>query len=185
MTFEIIIGVAVVLAIFATYMFFTIRAGQRRVQQLMEADEAGDRPAVWKYILSGVVTLAGFAAMIGSREGVEGIITLFAVLAVFGGLFFFAWCAVRLRHWLKRDDSSSGPGDRYDNRFLLGGTLLASAAFVGGTATLVVFHGATTIIIYYVVVPLAVGLILFLQRSYRRLRRKTSPGSGLGRKVES
>ena len=60
---------------------------------------------------------------------------------------------------------------------------LAGAAFVGGTATLVVFHGATTIIIYYVVVPLLVGLILFLQWSYRRLRRKTSPGSGLDSKA--
>jgi hypothetical protein len=56
--------------------------------------------------------------------------------------------------------------------------LLAIAAFVGGTATLVVFQGATTVIIYYVVGPLVVGLILFLQRSYRRLRRKAGSGSG-------
>ena len=177
MTFEAIIGVAVVLAIFATIMFFAFRQRQRESQQLMEAYEAGDRTAVRRWILSGVVTLTGFVAMIGYEEGVEGAISVFAGLAVCGGLIFFAWCAVRLwRHRLERDDSSSGPRDQNDNRFLLGGMLLASATFVGGTATLVVFHGATTIVIYYVVVPLVVGLILFLQWSYRRLRRKTSPG---------
>lgn len=152
----------------------------------MEAYEAGDRVAVRRGILSGVVALSGFVAMIGYEEGVEGIITLFSILAVFGGLFFLALCAIRWwRQRLKRDDSASGPGGPNDNHFGLGGMLLAIAAFVGGTATLVELHGAITIIIYYVVIPVAVGLILFLRWSYRRLRRRTGPGSGLDSKASN
>lgn len=186
MTFEAIIGIAVFLAIFATIMFFALRKQQRESQQVMEAYEAGDRAAVWIYILLGVVTLTGFVVTIGYEEGVEGVISLFAGVAVFGGLFFFAvWCSLRLRRRrLKRDDSASGPAGLYGNIFGLAGMLMASAAVVGGTATLVLFHGAATIIIYYVVIPLTAGLILFLRWSYRRLRRKFSPGSGLDGKAE-
>jgi hypothetical protein len=151
MTFEAIIGVSAVLALLAAIMVVVIHRGQRESQQIMEAYEAGDRMAVRRGIVSGVIAFTGIVAMIGYEDGVEGVITVFAILAAFFGVFIFAWCAFHLwRHRKKRDDLSPGPDSQYNNRLRLGGMLLAGAAFVAGTATLVELHGATTIVIYYV-----------------------------------
>ncbi|MBT3534060.1 MAG: hypothetical protein HN478_09280 [Rhodospirillaceae bacterium] len=170
MTIETIIVAAAVLAIFAAVMFFAFRQQQRNHRQIMAAYEAGDRKVVRKQIISGAVVLIGFVAIIGYEEGIEGAITVVAVMAILLALGFFALCVVMWRRQLKLDDPSSGPIHRYDNRFLFGGVLLAITAFVGGTATLVTYHGPTTIIIYFVVVPPAAGLILCLQWLFRRLR---------------
>jgi len=177
--FEMIIVAAIVLALFASIMVFALRQRQRESEKVMEAYEAGDRPAVRKYVLSGILTLTGFAALIGFEEGVDGVITVLAVSAVLVCSFLIAVSVARLwKRRVKRDDPSSDPGKGNDSRLLLGTMLLACAVFVGGTAALVELHGATTITIYYVVVPLVTSLILFLQRSCRRLRRSPNPDSG-------
>jgi len=86
-------------------------------------------------------------------------------------LAFFGWCATqKWRQRTKRDNPPPDLSDRYSKLFLFGGMLLASTAFAIGTAILVEFHGAITIVVYYVVIPPVVGLIIFLQWAYRRLR---------------
>ena len=92
-------------------------------------------------------------------------------MAVMGGLAFFGWCATqKWRQRTKRDNPPPDLSDRYSKLFLFGGMLLASTAFAIGTAILVEFQGAITIVVYYVVIPPVVGLIIFLQWAYRRLR---------------
>ncbi len=179
MTFEAVIGIVAVLALIGTIVFFAWRRQERESQEVMEAYEAGDRTALHRWVMSGVLTLGGIVAMIGYQEGVEGVITVAAVVAVMGGLACLALCAPSLRpNRPKGPAPSSRAEDRIDGRLLFGGVVLAIAAFAGGTATLVAFHGATTIIVFYVVVPLMVGLVLSLRWSYRRVRRKISLGGG-------
>jgi len=172
MTFEVFFGIVAVLAIFVTAMFFAFRQRNREHQKLMDAAKTGDQTTVLRGILSGAVALLGFVALIGFEEGVEGVITLFAISAVMVGLAAVAVSTARLwKHRKKRDDPSTSSKNRHGIHLLVGVILLASAVVAVGTATLVAYHGATTIIIYYVVIPPAVGLILLVRKLYRRLRR--------------